>query len=601
MARKTYEFKTGVVDFLELSGPTPRTDLYDWTFVTRTGTAGNSYTYPTGETTFANVKSAFDLTYPISSNLYNEVKAIGYGWQKWVVPRSMSAEIMVRGGCGGHGANINAVLDQSTGFYTDPNNLSNRGGRGAKLIGKIKLNKGDILYILVGLRGFCKGNEDHGGFGGGASCIFRENPLGSYTFTPVNKKVDVLMVAGGGGGAGDKDGGGSANNPTRMGGDASFLNGINTNGGLSRPGEFVTGGAGLTGNSTNGDMQPNFNLLSGTPRDSTDSRGTSNSIAATWGGGGCPDDPGGGGGGYSGGNSGLAPDNNERRGLGGTSYINPAYVTEVFRGYEADVSKNPYSIPGSIIISGGRDDDEKFLAQDSEGNKYWNPTTKNWDLIPTNPFGDILITDFINYGWGENEGLAGLVPGEVTFYCSSPRATKDLTIHGLARYQVVKSNIELNVAQIDIFRNWVIRGLHSSVSIKCAVSADYGITYQILSNYQWTAIDIDDRETFWGYGIPLTDLNTILNEKWKELRARSLRFAFIIDQNSLFGNPVLTGLDLNADLVGAWRKAIHGTQYDYEYIASDLVKIIFNQGGNYKVNYLDKVIESDEPDEPDEP
>jgi len=582
--QKTYTFKTGVEDFLDFTGTPGNIGPYDWGFVSRAGTAGSSFTYPTGETTYQNVKEAFDSAYLNDSDLKNQVKAIGFGWQKWIVPRNMNAEVMVRGACGGHTASTLAVLDQSTGIYS--NAVGFRGGRGAKLIGKLKLNKGDILYILVGIRGWGL-SASASGHGGGASAIFRETPLGQYTFTPTNKKVDVLFVAGGGGGA-------------RVSGvihpegyDASYSNGTNTLGGLIEYDEENNrgscGGAGLTGNSVSITAAPKtaYNLLSGTPSSTVNSRilqGVTD--AGTWGGGGAEYYGGGGGGGYSGGNVSY----NEGGG-GGTSYMNPAYVTEVFRGYETNAAMNPYSIPGSVIITGGRDDVEEILARDSEGNKYWDKNVGQWLLLPLNPQGDILPSNFIDYGWSESyDNFNGLVPGDVTFYCRTPYTTKNLTISGLARYQVVKSTTELNMTQLDVIKQWNTVNLNNSVTIKIAVSADSGITYKILSNYNWTTINIDDRDLFWAQGIPLTDLNTIPSAKWLELGARGLRIAFIIQQNYTYLPPVLTSIQMVADLVGAWRKAVHGSQYDYEYLANDLAKITFNQAGSYKVNYLDKVI-----------
>ena len=80
----------------------------------------------------------------------------------------------------------------------------NRPGRGAKVEGKCNLKLGDILYILVGMRGWCNNSSDWGGGGGGASVVLLDNPDGNYTFSPLNRKVDVLFVAGGGGGTFDE-------------------------------------------------------------------------------------------------------------------------------------------------------------------------------------------------------------------------------------------------------------------------------------------------------------------------------------------------------------------------------------------------------------
>ena len=612
MAKTLYEFKTGVLDFLGQQGATspdtvPAGTPFDWNFVSRNGSAGASYVYPTGESTFVNVRNAFLTTYSDDPLLNNDqVKSIGYGWQKWTVPRNMTAEIMVRGGCGGHCAATNAVLNQTTGLYSGGNGY--RGGRGAKLIGNVQLSKGDVLYILVGFRGWCNVWTNYiGSFGGGASCVFKENPQGQYTFEPTNKKVDVLFVAGAGGGASDSDNPSNISNGERfMGKDALYTNGTNTNGGLvsTKHVHSAGPGAGLTGNGfttpATGYLQDtliNYNLLSGRPVSTMGTRATYTTrgngvLWGTWGGGGGAINGGGGGAGYSGGD---APDmdvaiSNSSGGYGGTSYINPQYVTEIFRGYETNASMNPFSIPGSVQIFGGRDESEWFLAEDEEGFKRWEESLHRWVLLPnqTPP----TAQDFETYGVANPiGGFSGLIIGDVNILCSSPYPTKDLTISGYINKQLVKCNFEMSTVQVDVFRSWNLNNLHNSVIIKVAISVDHGLTYKMLASNIWTNIDINNRELFYAQGILLQDLNTIPNVKWKELGATNLRFAFIVHQTASFNNPVLTSIDLVADLLGSWRKAIHGTNYDYEYIAPDTCKITINTAGDYKINYLDQVDE----------
>ena len=60
-------------------------------------------------------------------------------------------------------------------------------------------------------------------------------------------------------------------------------------------------------------------------------------------------------------------------------------------------------------------------------------------------------------------------------------------------------------------------------------------------------------------------------------------------QTGSSNNPVLSELDLLADLLGSWKKAVHGTHYDYEYISPNTCKLYINTEGDYKVNYLDRV------------
>ena len=110
--------------------------------------------------------------------------------------------------------------------------------------------------MLVGIRGWSNNGSDWGSGGGGASVVLKDNPSGEFTFAPLNRKVDVLFVAGGGGGCFD-----SSFGSTYYGGDAVVTNGTNTNGGTASGG---SGGAGLTGNGTKGSgPSGGYNLLSG--------------------------------------------------------------------------------------------------------------------------------------------------------------------------------------------------------------------------------------------------------------------------------------------------------------------------------------------------
>jgi hypothetical protein len=381
------------------------------------------------------------------------------------------------------------------------------------------------------------------------------------------------MIAGGGGGAYDSGNGNSDTNPNHNGKDASYLNGSSTNAGNSdKPG----GGGGLVGDSS---KYPGYSLLSGTP-----SSTIANSIHyGAWPGGSGSYNGGGGGSGYSGGNA----TDDKGGGYGGTSYINPNYVTEKFRGYEYDQSMNPWSIPGSIIMTIGRDGDEYILAKDSEGTKYFNYDILSWELIPNQ--GILTPTDYETYGIADIENVNGLL-NNVTFLASSPHQEKKLFIDGKANKLVITSDFEIDMTSIYTIKNWTITGYQSSISnIKLAVSIDHGQNYKILIDNTWTNIDINDKSLFYSQGININDLTTIASNKWKELNATNLRFAFLIHQLQNSNNPVLTNIKFTADLVGGWRKAIHPTDYDYEYKTSESAIITINTAGDYKINYLDRI------------
>ena len=108
--------------------------------------------------------------------LESEVKVVK-GIQLWSVPFSGVWYLEVYGASGGDG------------LYSGHNGRL-QGGLGAKLTGKLKLDKGTVLKILVGQHGA----RDH-------LTHFRAGSGGGATFV-VSSDDKAIMVAGGGGGGG---------------------------------------------------------------------------------------------------------------------------------------------------------------------------------------------------------------------------------------------------------------------------------------------------------------------------------------------------------------------------------------------------------------
>lgn len=222
----------------------------------------------------ANIVNHINSCYASDPNLAGKVTGIGFGWQQYVIPSSGNIKFTVRGGAGGSTGINGYVIDPVTGVVSG---TGNRPGRGAKICGTAKLKKDDILYILVGFRGWSNSGDDWGSCGGGASVVLLDNPAGQYTFGPLTRKVDVLFVAGGGGGCFDQSFGSSY-----YGGDASYTDGINTNGGTNS-GRSPGSGAGLEGNGTPEAHGPvAYSILSG----SVYGNYLNSSHGTTWGGGG---------------------------------------------------------------------------------------------------------------------------------------------------------------------------------------------------------------------------------------------------------------------------------------------------------------------------
>lgn len=534
----------------------------------------------------ANVQARIDATYKDDPNLSGKVVGIGYGWQQYTLPSGGKVKFIVRGAAGGTGSVQSNFSMTAAGAVSGSGNY---GGRGAKLTGTVKLKKGDILYMLVGMRGWCNyGNVDWGGGGGGASVILRDNPAGAYTFVPLNRKVDILVVAGGGGGGCDNCNWGA----TGKGKDAVLTNGTSTSGGSS---QRAHGGAGMTGNGAAGSGgNPAYYILSGTPESTT----LNQTHQGGWGGGGASYNGGGAGGGYSGGAT-----NDAIGGYGGTSFINASLCQEISRGYatiEEDGNRNltnPWSAYGFIELELGRDENKFILAKDDEGYKYFNGTedirgtmipgvTEEWELLPSQDTPTDAI--FSMYGARVITNATGL-QDKVRFLVSSKDPDEVISLDANVAGTVVKLTNDASLADVSVLSSITAVTNLTGTLTKFAVSKDLGKTWQTYSSGSWVDIDIQNLQEFRDNGYDMSFFEAIPITDWQAYNAKTLRFALYISQNANTGtNPILTSISYVADLVGSWAHFTEA-QASYQYITDDTVEVTFKEAGNYKVNYLDSI------------
>ena len=445
--------------------------------------------------------------------------------------------------------------------------------------------------MLVGMRGWCNNGSDYGSGGGGASVVLKDNPAGTYTFAPLNRKVDVLFVAGGGGGCIDS----SFGNATYYGLDAVTSNGTNTNGGTS---SHTRGGAGLTGNGAGGSGgNQAYAILSGTPSHTT----LNTTHYGGWGGGGGSYDGGGSGGGYSGGNS----RGNGAGGSGGTSYINPSLCSEISRGYatvEADSERNltnPWTAYGFIELELGRDESKYILAKDSEGYKYFDGAecldgtvrpifTNQWKLIDNQSVPEEIT--YKDYGNTIITNRIGLLD-DARFLVMSKEAKESINISGHINGAIIEQIQDVSISDISLIKSITSTHNLDNLDVRFAMSKDSGKTWQTYNAGSWTDIDIHNKQEFMDNGYSLAQFSTIPLESWNGYKAKVIRFAACITQNGANGKTVLDNIREIADLVGSWRH-FKESEAQYEYISDTEMKVTFLEGGNYKVNYLDSISNS---------
>lgn len=223
---------------------------------------------------------------PIQSQAPAGITIVGEGIQKFVIP-----------------AKGNYIIEATaaSGLSSCESNLA---GKAASVKGAFFLDKGSIIYVLVGQQGLTP-HPNWGGAGGGGSYVAKNVLKSEYEFNIDNCYVEPLIVAGGGGGSGDcnsvytpKNGGNGTCEELEDGGGTNYE-------------ETASGGAGFSVDAVKNKSKSFIN--GGTSSPYFDGGGTS---YGAFGGGGNPDNAGGGGGGFRGGDSGIAG----AAGLGGSSF-----------------------------------------------------------------------------------------------------------------------------------------------------------------------------------------------------------------------------------------------------------------------------------------
>lgn len=85
-------------------------------------------------------------------------------------------------------------------------------------------------------------------------------------------------------------------------------------------------------------------------------------------------------------------------------------------------------------------------------------------------------------------------------------------------------------------------------------------------------------------GISVSSLSSIPAEAWANTSA--IGFAYVLSQTEDSENCYTDELVLTVTSNGSWKKAVHGTDYDYEYSGNSTATISVLTSGDYKVNYM---------------
>lgn len=261
-------------------------------------------------------------------------------------------------------------------------------------------------------------------------------------------------------------------------------------------------------------------------------------------------------------------------------------VTEISRGLVPHVVGSPMK-QGYVILTLYSNPDKKILCKDSDGVKYFNRSTNQWELMPEQK-SEYTKNDFETYGETSIPTITGLKNEVVKWLVRSTDDNEYIFFDSHLNNTILKTTFDCDTAVVERIKTLSIPDISSSINIVCALSFDRGNNYYTLINNEWEKINIDNKVLFEENGINIMDLPSIDTDKWTEMHPRNIRFAFCISELQNFYEPVIPQFSLVADMLGAWQGAANKIDYQYKYTNVDRLEITFLEQGDYKVNYLDK-------------
>lgn len=117
------------------------------------------------------------------------------------------------------------------------------------------------------------------------------------------------------------------------------------------------------------------------------------------------------------------------------------------------------------------------------------------------------------------------------------------------------------------------------------------INYFTFTSSGFTKVSSFDADTVLSEGMTKDTLSGISDLQWDTFfnadnGDKGIAIAFAMSITDITDVAYLDNLKVTADMRGEWRKAVHGTDYDYAYPNNKVLKVELNADGNYKINYV---------------
>jgi hypothetical protein len=225
----------------------------------------------------------------------------------------------------------------------------------------------------------------------------------------------------------------------------------------------------------------------------------------------------------------------------------------------------------------------KYLFQDGSDIKKYNGTTL--ETVGVDPVTEDM---FKTYGMNDlnipYSAISQMVSPVLLQYTNIDKSSLSMKLTAAPKDQLViaTGNIVIkNVQNIDSFTLTAAETGNGKVRI--IASVDDGATWQAFNNGLWNNINPTAADVITS-GMTIDGFNAV-GANWNEYIVDKVRFGYALCIESATDSALVDKIANQVDLNAKWKKAIHGTDYDYEYNDNETLKITINTSGGYKVNY----------------
>lgn len=175
----------------------------------------------------------------------------------------------------------------------------------------------------------------------------------------------------------------------------------------------------------------------------------------------------------------------------------------------------------------------------------------------------------------------------LSVWTGEENANRKLKINAVPFNQLVTPKKDIDIRSVESIDSFTLNtNLGGQGMVKVAVSFDKGNTWHTRKNNAWSEISLEV-STMQIDGMDPTTLNAITSTEWSQLRGASetIRFAYLLSMENETDILEVQDLVSQMDMKGTWKKAVHGSHYDYEYPNNDELLVTIFEGGDYKINY----------------